>query len=116
MQGTGSFQPDAPNALKPDAGHGREGSYNRGGMYPSVLRGSPPLVANAIGPSPTLTPSAVQDDLNAADLLEGDLNLGQEKRPFGRDDGIPRPDMQPSSGTGRADPVGNHRVRGIPVA
>lgn len=115
MQGAGPLQPNPPDALKPEAGHGREGTHNGRRMYPSVPRGSPPVVANVICPQAAVTPSAIQDHLNAADLLEGGLDFGQQKRPFGRHDGILQSGMQPSSGTGRADPVGNHRVRGIPV-
>jgi len=115
MKAAGPLHPYAPNALQPEAGHGGEGTHNGRGVYPAVPRGRPPVVANAVCPSPALTPSAVQDDLNAADLLESGLDFGQQKRPFGRHDRILQPGMQPSSGTGRADPVGNHRVRGIPV-
>lgn len=115
LKGAGSFQPVAPAALKPEARHGREGTHHGGGVVPPVPRGRPPIVANTIRPSTAFALSAVQYNLNAADLLEGGLDLGQKERPFGRHHGVMRPGMEPSSGTGGADPVGHHRVSGIPA-
>jgi len=115
LKGAGPFQPDAPPPLKPEARHGREGTHHGGRVFPSVPRGRTAIVANTIRPSTALASSAVQDDLNTADLLESGLDFRQKKGPFGRHHGVMRPGMEPLAGAGWADPVGHHRVRGIPV-
>lgn len=77
LKGAGPFQPDAPPPLKPEARHGREGTHHGGKVFPSVPRGRSAFVANTIRPSAALGSTAVQDDLNAADLLECGLDFGQ---------------------------------------
>jgi len=84
-------------------------------MCPSVARRRATIDANTICPPTALGPTAVQDDLNAADLLEGGLDLRQKERPFGRNHGVVRAGTQPSPGARWADPVGDHRISGIPV-
>lgn len=115
LEGAGLFQPHPPASLEPEARHGRKGTHHGGGACPSILRWRAPVVTNTIRPPTALTPTAIQDDLNAADLLEGGLDFGEKERPFGRHHGVMRSDMEPSSGTGGADPVGHYRVSGIPM-
>jgi hypothetical protein len=115
MNGAGPFQPNAPHSLKPKARYGREGTHHGGGVFPSVAQGRPSIVANTIRPPTALTLATIHDDLHAADLLEGGLDFGKKERAIGRHHGVIRPDPEPLSGAGWADPVGHHRVRGIPV-
>jgi hypothetical protein len=115
MKGAGPFQPNAPASLQPQAGHGREGPHHGGGVFPSVPRGRTAIVANTIRPPAALTLPTIHDDLHPADLLKGGLDFGKKERAIGRHDGVMRSSMEPLPGAGGADPVGHHRVRGIPV-
>lgn len=115
LQDPGPFQPDPPPPLKPEARHGREGTHNGGRVFPAVMRGRSAILANTIRSPAALGPSTVQDDLNAADLLESGLDFRQKEGPLGRHHGVMRSDTEPFSGAGWTDPVGYHRVRGIPV-
>lgn len=116
LEGTGPFQPQVPAPLQPEARHGREGTHHGGGVCPSILRRRAPIVTNTIRPPTALAPTAIQDDLNSADFLEGGLDLGEKERPFGRHHRVMRSNIEPSSSTRGADPVGHHRVSGIPIA
>lgn len=115
LKAAGPFQPNAPHSLKPEARYGREGTHHGGGVFPSVVRGRPSIVANTIRPPTALTLATIHDDLHAANLLEGGLDFGKKEGAIGRHHGVIRPDTEPLSGAGWADPVGHHRVRGIPV-
>ena len=79
LKGAGPIHPNASAALKPEARHGREGTHQRRRMFPSVPQRRPPIVPNTKRPSTAFASSAVQYDLNAADLLEGGLDLGQKE-------------------------------------
>jgi hypothetical protein len=75
LKTAGPFQPNAPHPVEPDARDGREGAHHGGRVLSPLPRGRSTIVANTIRPPPALGSSAVQDDLDAADLLEGGLDL-----------------------------------------
>jgi hypothetical protein len=88
LKAAGPFQPDPPAALQPEAPHRREGTHHRRVVCPSVSGGFPAFLADAVRPPAAFPTPAIQDDLEAADLLEGRPYLRQEERPVGRHDGV----------------------------
>jgi hypothetical protein len=104
-----------PAAQEAQARNSRQGADDwTGGLAPIPSRCAP-IVAHPGGAAASLAPSAIQDDPNAADRLEGTLDFGKKERAIGRNDRIAKPGGEESPRTLRADTVGHQGVPRLPL-
>lgn len=105
---------DKPTGRESKARDSRDGTDHETGQLPPLPRGPAPIVPYQVAPAAAVAPPTIEDDLDAADGLEGALDLGEEEGAFGRHDRVPRADTKPVPRAPGTDAMGHLLVPWLP--